>query len=161
MDEFSGNGERIINCVKEKINNSHFCIIGIGGVLGSGKTTLARYLSWKLDISQLETDLFLFNEEGQSDYDYGYIHNILCNKKKTNRNVVVEGCSILKILSKFDPDETFLIYVKQSHSPKFPTNNYCYFENTEKCSVTDILDYDKPADLQENAQFVVPSFCGA
>lgn len=139
--------------VEQRIKKDPFCIIAIGGKLGVGKTTLSRYLSWKLGLSLLETDLFLRPKETKVSYDYKYIRDILEFKKKSERHVIVEGCSILPVLREFDSSETFLIYIEKQITSGHPSIDQIDFEITETFSIKDIFDVDLdcPSELKEKA----------
>ncbi|MBI3901677.1 MAG: hypothetical protein HY306_01820 [Nitrosomonadales bacterium] len=137
--------------VEQQISKVPFCIIAITGKMGVGKTSLSRYLSYKLRISHLETDLFLRLIDSKVRYDYKYIHEVLESKKRDKRHIIVEGCSVLPIIRKFEPNEVFLIHIENSFSER-PPHELIELENTEKCSIREIINVDLnpdcPSDLK-------------
>jgi len=140
--------------VEQKINTSAFCIVAIGGAMGGGKTLLSRYISWKLRLSLLETDLFLRFIEPKVSYDFECIQEILERKKVNKRNIIVEGSYILPVLRKFDPNEIFLIHI-ENKIPSSPPAELIDWGNTEHCAINEILNMDCPADLKVLAQHTI------
>lgn len=140
--------EDCLFAVKQRIKTGQFCIIAIGGKTGSGKTSLSQYLAYQLHFSLLEMDLFLLPDAAKAKYDYKYLQKILESKKNNKRNVIIEGCSVLPVLSKFDLGEIFLIHLENTIRSARPPVELIYFENTEHCSIKEIFDID--LDSQEN-----------
>lgn len=152
--------QRVEACrvVEQRIKKGPFCIIVIAGKMGVGKTSLSQYLSCKLRLSLLETDLFLRLIESKVRYDYKYIHEILEAKKKAKQHIIVEGCSVLQIIRKFEPSEIFLIHIEKIFSDH-PPIELIYFENTETCSIQEIpnvdLNPDCPSDLKAKTNHAI------
>ena len=143
--------------VEQRIKKGQFCIIAIGGKTSAGKTSLSQYLAYQLRLSLLEMDLFLLLDESKVKYDYKYLQKILESKKNNKRNVIIEGCSVLPVLSKFDSGEIFLIHLENKMHFAHSSVRLINFENTEHCSSKDILDVDldSQANLNEKSNFTV------
>lgn len=141
--------------IEQKINAGSFCIVAIGGAMGGGKTLLSRYLSWKLRLPSLETDLFLRLIGSKVSYDCKYIQEILEREKINKRNIIVEGCSILPVLGKFDPSEIFLVHIENKILSGHPPIELIDWKNTEHCSINEILEIDLQADLKNLAQHTI------
>ena len=65
-------------------------IVSIHGAFGVGKSTVARYLSWKFNVSVLEIDLFRECEEAIA-YRKHEIARIIDFRRRINRALIVEG----------------------------------------------------------------------
>lgn len=149
----------VCSAVEQRIKAGPFCIVAIGGGMGVGKTALSRYLSYTLRLSLLEADLFLRSIEAKVRYDYKYIQEILDSKRKAKRHIVVEGLSILPVLSKFESSEIFLIHIENkipsSHSPV----ELIDWGNTEYCPIKEIpnvnLSPDCPSALKAKASHTI------
>lgn len=141
--------------VEQRIKAGSFCIVAIGGAMGGGKTRLSQYLSFKFGLSLLETDHFLRPVETKVGYDYKCIQEILESKKKAKRHIIIEGCSILPVLSKFDPSEIFLIYIENKRPPGNPSGELIDWGNTEHCSIKEILDVDCQCHLKKLAKHTI------
>ena len=91
-------------------------LIGIDGPCCAGKSTLARYLSWKLEVPAIGLDLFLIPDQGKIEYDIQGLSTlswILSKRLKDKRVTIVEGLKLLEVLDKQPrrrPD--YLIYME-------------------------------------------------
>src|SRR5262245_51108438 len=90
-------------------------IIGIDGRNGSGKTTLGRFLAWYFDVTLIETDPFL-EEEQHLIYRTGEIDRIITHRLSRPRPVIVEGPALLRLFCKLNRNPDFLIYVRNTES---------------------------------------------
>ena len=72
-------------------------LIAIDGVDGAGKSTLGRYLAWKLGMPLVETDLYLTGD-GFAYHDDD-LRKVIEHRLKANRPVIVEGIFVLDRLA--------------------------------------------------------------
>lgn len=86
--------------------------IAIDGVDGSGKSSLARFLSWQLEMPAIETDLALLVSSGSTQPNGDLVKALIGSRHNLNRPVIVEGCFILRTLSQIDIDPDVLIRVE-------------------------------------------------
>ena len=88
--------------------------IGIDGPDGVGKSVLARFLSWELNMPAVEVDLFIIGENEPPSYRYKEFYNVINQRHSLNRPVIVEGIFLLDTLKKINVDCDVLIYVENS-----------------------------------------------
>ncbi len=86
--------------------------IGIDGPDGVGKSVLARFLSWELNMPTVEMDLFIISEDEPPSYRYEEINNVINQRHSLNRPVIVEGIFLLDTFKKVDVVCDVLIYVE-------------------------------------------------
>jgi len=81
-------------------------LIAIDGYGDAGKSTIARFLAWQLQIAVLETDLFLSSEAEQGDgrlslpgrYRLDDLVRIFEAQRTCEYKLIVEGIGLLKVL---------------------------------------------------------------
>lgn len=75
-------------------------LIAIDGWPASGKSTLSRYLAWRLHVYLIETDLFAIPENGTLEHQLEPIRIALdgCLGRRNPRHVIVEGATVLQVL---------------------------------------------------------------
>lgn len=83
-------------------------IIAIDGLNGTGKTTLARFLSHKFNCTLIETDLFMIR--AAVNYRFEDIKNIVDFRIARERPILVEGVAVLRTLQKMNLKPDFHIY---------------------------------------------------
>jgi hypothetical protein len=93
-------------------------LIAIDGYPGVGKTPLGRFLAWRFNVSLIETDLFLIPAQGRLVHRNEEIVRIIDRRLDIPRPVIVEGCSVLRLLSGMGRKPDFLIYVTNQSAPK-------------------------------------------
>ena len=91
-------------------------IVAIDGRCGVGKTTLGRFLSWRFNISLLETDLFLVRNKGSFAYRNGDVRKVIQSRIDSNRPIIVEGVVSLDLLTKIGFAPSFHIRVNCSEA---------------------------------------------
>lgn len=100
----------LLGFLKPKILPWRKLTIGIDGVDGIGKSTLARFLAWQLEMPVLETDMFL-EKEGYPNLRYDELRSLIQSRHSHNRPVIVEGVRLLETLDKLEVLPDILIYV--------------------------------------------------
>ena len=88
-------------------------LIGIDGPDGAGKSTLARYLSWQLEVPAIELDLFSIPDQGTIVHDTAMLSRILSKRLKQKRVTIVEGVRLLEVLAGQPRQPNYLIYVER------------------------------------------------
>jgi len=94
------------------LNNLPGKLVAIDGKDGSGKTTLGRFLAFNYNVSLIETDLFLKEEQDSFTYYEDQINRIIERRLSIPRPVIVEGVAILELLEKLNRPKDYLIYVE-------------------------------------------------
>lgn len=110
-----------INVAIEKLNVSHPKLIGIDGIDGIGKTTMATKLASELQYQVISIDDYLNKNQGSY-----YKHIDFAKLKEdilTRNQVIVEGILLTRILNKIDVKCDFYIYA---------TNNFWVYEWSEE-----------------------------
>jgi len=106
-------------------------IIAIDGRPGCGKTTLGRFLAWWLNVSLIETDLFLFEGEGRYRYRTEETGRIIHARMSADRPVIIEGVTVLRQLAAMDRAADFLIYVENASAPTLRREYEVQFKDYE------------------------------
>ena len=97
----------------QKIGDRRAFLIGIDGPDGAGKSTLARYLSWQLEVPAIELDLFSIPDQGEIVHDTAMLSQILSKRLKQERVTIVEGVRLLDVLAGQPRQPNYLIYVER------------------------------------------------
>jgi uridine kinase len=85
--------------------------IGIDGADGAGKSTLARFLAWQLEMPVLETDMFLEKGRFYPYLKFDELSNLIDWRHSLNRPIIVEGIFLLETLECINVSLDVLIYV--------------------------------------------------
>lgn len=86
-------------------------IVAIDGRDGVGKTTLGRYLAWHFNCTLLETDSFPPFGRGVHLHK-PCIAAAIRSRVELGRPILIEGISILRVLSSIAMKPNFLLYVR-------------------------------------------------
>lgn len=93
----------------------HPILIGIDGIDGSGKSSVAAWLSWQLEMPALHLDIYLIQNSDPLAWDVqGLAHAIAgAQLKPKARPVLVEGIFLLKVLESIGLKPEFLVFVEK------------------------------------------------
>jgi uridine kinase len=84
--------------------------IAIDGVDGAGKSPLARFLAWQLQMPAIGTDLALIAEDRAIHHKNDLVKALI--ESRHNRPVIVEGVFILRTPTQIEIDPDVLIRVE-------------------------------------------------
>ncbi|WP_299211555.1 hypothetical protein [uncultured Tateyamaria sp.] len=88
----------VLKALKPVLHDLPAIIVVIDGRVGSGKTTLGRFLAWRFNITLIETDLFMHRNKGKFTYRNDHVAEIIKERMASDRPVLVEGVVALRLL---------------------------------------------------------------
>jgi hypothetical protein len=86
--------------------------IAVDGVDDSGKSSLARFLAWQLEMPAIETDFFLQSGTSTPVHNIAPVSYLVNARHRLNRPVIVEGVVVLRLLASIKVDADILIRVQ-------------------------------------------------
>ena len=89
-------------------------LIVIDGLDGAGKTSLAAWLSWQLEMPAVHLDLYIVPETDPLQFRIDDLAKTLDARANLERPVIVEGILALKVLSEIGRTPDFLVFVHRS-----------------------------------------------
>jgi glycerophosphoryl diester phosphodiesterase len=111
-----------VDALKLVLENLPGKIVAIGGLPGVGKTTLARYLAYRFNVSMIETDMFLIRDQGVMKYHNDWINRVIASRIDRDddwqRPVIVEGATVLRLLDEIGRTADFFIHVTDEDAPE-------------------------------------------
>jgi uridine kinase len=130
-------------CLKPILENLPGKIIAIHGPMGSGKTSLGRYLACRFNVSLIETDLFLNSRSGGLDYRIEEIGKIISHRidRCDPLPVIIESVIVLDILKQLNRNNDFLIYIYSDDSKNDQRSLIKYFK--EDKLTKEIIEYER------------------
>jgi uridine kinase len=97
-------------------------LIAIDGLDGAGKSSLAAWLSWQLEMPAVHLDLYIVRDSNPLEFRSNDLAKVLDARTNLNRPVIVEGILILKALSEIGRTPDFLVFVHRiSHKSSLRT----------------------------------------
>ena len=105
--------KRVRDSIRQALGDWRRFIVAIDGVDASGKSTLARYLAWKLRMPAIETDLFLNPNVTGLHYRLDDLKRLLHARLDRKRPLIVEGVRILRLLEQVGLRHDHLVYTEQ------------------------------------------------
>jgi uridine kinase len=114
-------------------NERRGLLIGIDGVDGSGKSSVASWLSWQLEMPAVHLDIYIVEESDQITWKFDDIARALDGAQKAQRQskrpVIVESVLLLHVLEKLGRQPDFHVFVeKDQHTPCLRNQLNSYFE---------------------------------
>lgn len=111
VKEITQQHNRLVAALYEELGPWRKFLIGIDGRDDTGKSTLARFLAWQMDIPAIETDQFtISNEQVSPIYRYDELRPLFEARFKLNRPVIVEGVFLLKTVRELGFEIDYQIY---------------------------------------------------
>ena len=94
-------------------------IVAIDGLPGVGKTEMGRYLAYRFNVSLIETDLFLIEQQGRLIYHNNQIGRIIAKRGDAHSPcpVIIEGAAVLRLLAELERHPDFMIYITNKEAP--------------------------------------------
>lgn len=103
-------------------------VIGIDGRWGAGKSSLASWLSWQLEMPVVHLDLYIIPGTDPLEWRYGDLGRAIHSRLGTRRPVIVEGVCLCKALQGLNLGSDFLVWIENESgpepSPHDPTRDY-------------------------------------
>ena len=99
--------------LKPVLHNLPGKIVSIDGTVGTGKTTLGRFLAWYFNVTLLESDNFLLKGAGLR-YNVDAVSAVIRHRLSKPRPILVEGVVALRLLAEADFKSDFHIHLVSS-----------------------------------------------
>jgi hypothetical protein len=103
-------------------------VIGIDGRWGAGKSSLASWLSWQLEMPVVHLDLYVIPGTDPLEWRYGDLGRAIRARLSTRCPVIVEGICLCEALEGLDLAPDFLVWMENESgpesSPHEPTRDY-------------------------------------
>ena len=117
MNEFHKTSE-LISALKRRLSSRNELVIGIDGIDGCGKTTLAKELNENLAIPFFSTDDYLNKQKG-SYIEHIRYKQLLNSIEQVNGSLIIEGVCLLRIAEQVNINISDLVYIKIMSPWKF------------------------------------------
>jgi hypothetical protein len=104
--------EAVIEKIKESLYPWRKLTIAFDGADNAGKSSIARYSSWKTQAPLIETDFLIIKETSPFKYRYDRITELVKSRHEMNRPVLIEGIKILETLERINVVPDILIFVE-------------------------------------------------
>ncbi|HEX9209262.1 MAG TPA: hypothetical protein VF901_02020 [Bradyrhizobium sp.] len=88
-------------------------LIGIDGLDGSGKSSLAAWLSWQLEMPAVSLDLFIVPDSSPLAFQTEHLAAVVNARSTTERPLIVEGVLLLDALDAIGRRPDMLIFVER------------------------------------------------
>lgn len=145
--------------LREKKANEGHKIIAIDGRKQDGKSTLSRYLSYRLRMPCITGDVFQFKGDGGWVHRYDDIARIIKTCKENGWPVIIECIKVMEILDAVKCVPDYRVFIKDSannydegrQEETYGTYNSNYSVNGESIKRLhySYLDNDEPPTLHE------------
>jgi uridine kinase len=103
--------------LKPILSNSAPKIVVIDGRHGVGKTTLGRFLSWRFDVTLIETDTYLRWDLKHLRYTVEVMKAQALTQLDSNKHVIIEGVLALELIADMALAADFHIHVVCDKAP--------------------------------------------
>ena len=119
--------DALLTALREALGPEHGpVLIGIDGRLGAGKSGLASWLAWQLEVPVVHLDLYQVVDEGELPrWRYQDLARVL---QAPAGPVIVEGVCLCQALHAVDRDPDILVWLENEggpeHGPEEPTEEY-------------------------------------
>jgi len=155
MTESTRTIETLHNLILSRIALPSFCIIGIDGTDGSGKSALARQLAPRLKADVVELDSLVEKNRGTYvDFiDGAALSSAISTCKNDSTPLIVEGVCLLAALKRTATEPSFLIYVKRvSNCGCWYDDYYCEPSENPSIATEDVKRMFAPMDDEAPAE---------
>jgi hypothetical protein len=99
----------------------HPLLIGIDGIDGSGKSSVASWLSWQLQMPAIHLDMYIVRSSDPLIWRFDDLARALggAELEPRERPVIVEGILLLHVLREIDRVPEFLVFVEKDAQEPF------------------------------------------
>jgi hypothetical protein len=109
-------------------NERKALLIGIDGLDGSGKSSLAAWLSWQLEVPALHLDIYFVPDTSPLAVKKDDLARAVDARLVAGKPVIVEGILLLRVLSEIGRSPDFLIFVDRlQHQGNLEPHTQPYF----------------------------------
>jgi hypothetical protein len=121
------------NCIRDALGfptERRALLIGIDGLDGAGKSSLAAWLSWQLEMPAIHVDLYIVTDTDPLAFRTDHLAAAIEARLRLGRPIIVEGVLLLDVLDSIGHRPDFLIFVAK-HRNQSNMHNYVppYIEN--------------------------------
>ena len=109
---------KLLEFLQPKLHPWRAMTVAIDGVDHAGKSSLARFLAWRLGMPQLETDLFIVRGEEPYACDAKLLKKFVDMRHAMDRPVIVEGVFVLRTLMVAGVDPELVVRVESQSEPR-------------------------------------------
>jgi uridine kinase len=105
--------EELLGHVHKRLGpNRRPLLIGIDGRDGVGKSSLASWLGWQLEMPAVHLDLYLVRDSNPLQWRADELNLIIQSRLGNGRPIIVEGVMLLNALKMVGRTPDFLIYIR-------------------------------------------------
>lgn len=109
----------LLAAVKEALGPERLpLVIGIDGRWRAGKSSLASWLSWQLEMPVVHLDLYVVPGTDPLQWRYEDLDRAIHARLGANRPVIVEGICLCRVLQILDLDPDFLVWMENESGPQ-------------------------------------------
>lgn len=108
----TGFEELLAHVQKELAPNRRPLLIAIDGPDGVGKSALASWLAWQLEMPSLHLDVYLVRDSKPQQWRTDDLEQAIRSRLDLGRPVVIEGVMLLDVLDKVGRTPGFLVYIQ-------------------------------------------------
>ena len=104
------------NRIRESLgfpNERRALLIGVDGLDGSGKSSLAAWLSWQLEMPAIHLDTYIIQDTEPLAFRTDHLKAAVDSRLGLQRPVIVEGFLLLDVLERMGRQPDFLLYVEK------------------------------------------------
>lgn len=134
--------QKLVKEIQQQLYPWRKFTIGVDGHDGAGKSGLARYLAWELDLPAIDTDLLIVRESNPPAYRYDDLARLVEARHSLNRPVLLEGVFLLNTLRKINVACDFLVYVENEE------------DNSSQALKEKLKQYDEEFNPKSKTNFV-------
>jgi pantothenate kinase-related protein Tda10 len=133
---------------KEHGPNRRPLLIAIDGPDGVGKSSLASWLAWQLEMPSLHLDVYLVRDSKPQRWRTDDLERAIRSRLDLGRPVIIEGVLLLDVLEQIGRAPEFLVYVQRE-------------DENEEQGVSDLhkslIDYRLRRKPERRANFILPA----
>ncbi len=107
----AGYEELLAQVQKELGPNRQPLLIAIDGLDGVGKSTLASWLAWQLEMPSLHLDVYLVRNSKPQQWRVDDLDRAIRSRLNLGRPVIIEGVLLLDVLDQVGRTPNFLVYI--------------------------------------------------